>query len=304
MGEGRRVGVRSWAVAVAAPFLLALVLAGPARAAVIGFETPAVVDPTHTFGEPDVGADPLGRVFVSGPTGTGTQRSVWLGSVDAGHTFRPISPGPPPSAITSFNAPPGGGDTDITFDRAGKQYFTDLYALACLRSATTSDGGATAAQSVFPAGCAGLPGADRQWLAVYDPPPGTPKLSPYTGPTPLVYQTYNNVTTGTQWVKSNAATDPQPGGPGLNYVNAQQDGPSSPAYAPLGADGYPAIDQATGKVFQTAGVKVADNDYSLLLNIGTPNAAGDLKFLDSGADTSKLIHVADHLKGDPDVLFT
>src|SRR5436190_1199166 len=168
MREAR--GVRSWVVVAAAGFLLAL--AGPARAASIGFETPAVVDPTHTFGEPDVGVDPLRRVFVSGPTGTGTQRSVWFGSVDAGHTFRPISPGPPPSAIQSFNAPPGGGDTDIAFDHNAKQYFSDLYALICLRSATTSDGGATASQSVFPAGCAGLPGADRQWLVVHDPPPG------------------------------------------------------------------------------------------------------------------------------------
>src|SRR4051794_38834733 len=74
MREARRGAVRSWAVIGAAAFLLSLVLVGSARAATIGFETPAVVDPTHTFGEPDVGVDPLGRVFVSGPTGTGTQR--------------------------------------------------------------------------------------------------------------------------------------------------------------------------------------------------------------------------------------
>src|SRR2546429_6550758 len=47
----------------------------------------------HTNGEPDIGIDPFGRVFVSGPTGTGTQRSVWFGSVDRGHTFRIINPG-------------------------------------------------------------------------------------------------------------------------------------------------------------------------------------------------------------------
>ncbi|HEY2792719.1 MAG TPA: hypothetical protein VGJ28_10195, partial [Micromonosporaceae bacterium] len=91
------------------------VAAGPAAAATsaISFETPAVADPIHTFGEPDIGVDPQGRVFVSGPTGTGTQRSVWFGSVDGGHTYRPISPGPVPDAVQSFNAPPGGGDTDI-----------------------------------------------------------------------------------------------------------------------------------------------------------------------------------------------
>src|SRR3989442_2499559 len=114
----------------------------------IKFEVPAVVDPIHTNGEPDIGIDPQGRVFVSGPTGTGTQRSVWLGSVDRGHTFRIITPGPPPSAVTGIIDPPGGGDTDIAFDRSGKQYFADLYALLCVRTATTTDGGATVSQSI------------------------------------------------------------------------------------------------------------------------------------------------------------
>src|SRR5437660_10393952 len=85
----------------------------------IGFEVPAVVDPIHTNGEPDIGIDHFGKVFVSGPTGTGPKRSVWLGSVDGGHTFRIITPGPPPSAIAGIIDPPGGGDTDINFDRSG-----------------------------------------------------------------------------------------------------------------------------------------------------------------------------------------
>src|SRR4051795_13713899 len=200
-----------WVVALS--FVLVLGLAGRSAADQIAFETPAVVDPIHTYGEPDVGVDPLGRVFASGPTGTGTQRSVWYGSVDGGHSFRPISPGPPPSAIQSFQAPPGGGDTDIAFDRSAKQYFTDLSALVCLRSAPTSNGGATAEQSIYPAGCAGQPGADRQWLAVYDPPPGTPKQSPYTGKVPLVYQTFSDegLAGGARWTKS---TD------GLDYTSA------------------------------------------------------------------------------------
>src|SRR2546429_5539870 len=125
----------------------------------IAFSPPVVVDPIHTNGEPDIGIDPQGRVFVSGPTGTGTQRSTWFGSVDKGQTFRVISPGPPPSALAGLTDPPGGGDTDINFDRSGKQYFSDLYALTCLRVATTGDGGATVNQNVFPGGCAGVPGA-------------------------------------------------------------------------------------------------------------------------------------------------
>ena len=276
---------------------LVLGLAGRAAAEPITFETPAVVDPIHTFGEPDVGVDPLGRVFSSGPTGTGTQRSVWFGSVDGGHTFRVIAQqNPMPSAMTSFESPPGGGDTDLAFARNGTQFFTDLYALVCLREAVTTDGGATVSQQAYPGGCAGLPGADRQWLAVYDPPPGTTKQSPYTGPVPLVYQEYNSQSIGgAAWTKS---TD------GLNYSNALAAGQTNAG--PFGPDGYPAIDQQTGKVFQADTAQDADGKtFDLLLNIGTPDASGNLSFLDDGArgDPTKLIHIADHLPGGADVLF-
>ena len=262
-------------------------------ASAITFETPSVVDPIRANGEPDIGIDPQGRVFVSGPTGTGTQRSTWYGSVDGGHSYRTITPNLPPSAVAGLADPPGGGDTDINFDRSGKQYFADLYALTCLRTAVTADGGASVADQIYPAGCSGVPGADRQWLAVYDPAPGTSNRSAYTGPRPLIYMAYNNLVNGTQWTKS---TD------GLTYVGAPLDPPS---YAPFGADGYPAIDQVTGKLFQASG-----SGSSLLLNIGTPSATGDLTFLDAptaaapNGDTSKLIHIADNLKGSPDTLFS
>jgi hypothetical protein len=273
----------------------------------IGFETPAVADPIHTWGEPTIGVDPQGRVFVSGPTGTGTQRSVWEGSVDGGHSFRVITPGPVPTAIQSIEDPPGGGDTDLNFDRTGKQYFVDLYALSCNRVATTSDGGAAVQQNFL--GCDGNPGSDRPWLAVYDPPPGTPRDSAYTGPTPLVYQEYNNLVGpgpngGGQWNKS---TD------GLTYTNATTG--VTPAtestYSPFGPDGYPAIDQQTGKVFQAAGFPNADGTSDLLLNVGTPDAVGNLTFLDAptassggGPDDAGLIHIADNLPGSPDTLFS
>jgi hypothetical protein len=273
----------------------------------IAFSAPAVADPIHVFGEPTIGVDPFGKVFVSGPTGTGTQRSAWEGSVDAGHSFRVITPGPVPTAIQSIEDPPGGGDTDLNFDRSGKQYFADLYALACLRVATTSDAGARVAQNFL--GCDGSPGADRQWLAIYDPPPGIPHQSAYVGPTPLVYLEYNNLTgpgpnSGGQWNKS---TD------GLTYTNATSGvTPATEAtYSPFGPDGYPAIDQQTGKVFQAASFPNGNGTYDLLLNIGTPNAAGDLTFLDApaagsggGPNYARLIHVADNLPGSPDTLFT
>src|SRR5437870_1035715 len=179
----------------------------------IAFSPPVVVDPIHTNGEPDIGIDPQGRVFVSGPTGTGTQRSTWFGSVDSGQTFRVMAQKTPPNAIIGIPAPgPGGGDTDINFDRSGKQYFADLYALACLRVAVTgpTNSGAADQEDIYPGGCAGIPGADRQWLAVYDPPPGTPNQSAYKaagGQTPLIYLEFNNVVGpgpngGAQWNKS------------------------------------------------------------------------------------------------------
>src|SRR5438094_8714148 len=285
----------------------------PVRSAAgITFSTPTIVDPIHTFGEPDIGIDAQGRFFVSGPTGTGTQRSMWEGSVDGGRTFREVSAGPPPSPLLGTEQPPGGGDTEVKFDHTGKQYFAALYALACLRTATTSDGGATV-QNAIAGGCETTgPGADRQWLSVFDPV-GVTTQSPYTGPLPLVYLDYNDLglvagsnypNGGAQWNKS---TD------GLNYTqaiagNPQVIGQAAP-YAPFGADGYPAIDQVTGKVFEAAGFHNDDGTYSLLLNIGTPDASGDLRFLDYPmndpcGDKDNLIHIADGLTASPDTLFT
>jgi hypothetical protein len=218
-----------------------------------------------------------------------------------------ITPNAPPTAIQSFEDPPGGGDTDLNFDLSGKVYFTDLYALLCDRTATTADGGATVAQSFD--GCGQAPGSDRPWLAVYDPPSGTPHLSAYAGPTPLIYEEYNNLTgpgpnSGAQW---NMSTD------GLNWTNATTG--VTPAtemtYSPFGPDGYPAIDQETGQVFQAAGFPNGNGTYDLLMNVGTPDATGSLTFLDApdatsggGPDYSKLIHIADNLPGSPDTLFS
>ncbi|MDQ6712096.1 MAG: hypothetical protein M3Z28_02765, partial [Candidatus Dormibacteraeota bacterium] len=290
----------------------------PASAAPsIGFETPTVVDPIHTNGEPDIGIDSQGRVFVSGPTGTGTQRSTWFGSVDGGHTFRVMAQKRPPDPIIGIPGPgPGGGDTDINFDRSGKQYFADLYALACLRVAVTgpTNSGASDQENVI--GCLpGSGGADRQWLAVYDPAPGTPNQSAYRaagGTRPLIYLEYNNLAgpgpnNGAQWNKS---ID------GLTYTNATGDElppGTGVVYSPFGADGYPAIDQVTGKVFQAAACDTKTCGTSstaipgLYLNIGTPDSTGTLHFLDAtgtGQDLTKLIKIADTPTGGPDTLFS
>ena len=276
----------------------------------IGFQVPTVVDPIHTNGEPDIAIDVQGRVFVSGPTGTGTQRSTWFGSVDGGQSFRVMAQKTPPNPIIGIPAPgPGGGDTDINFDRSGKQYFADLYALACLRVAVTGpvNSGATDQEGFL--GCGPTsPGADRQWLAVYDPP-AKPTQSAYIGPTPLIYLEFNNIVGpgpngGAQWNKS---TD------GLTFVNATADETPSTGpgigYSPFGPDGYPAIDQLTGKVFQAAGCTMANGCTSngIFLNIGTPDASGTLHFLDTngagGQDLKKLIKIADTATS-PDTLFS
>ena len=236
----------------------------------ITFAPPTVMDPIHTFGEPDLGIDNLGRHFSSGPAGTGTQRSPWMGSVDDGQTFRVICANGTPSAAESCNQPPGGGDTEIVFDNHNPpgQYFSDLYALACFRTAATPDGGKTVSQSVYPGGCPmDLPTADRQWQVVYDPAPlGIASSSLYgiAHPgQPLVYLTY----TGDFWNKS---TD------GVNYTQA--DGGT---HTHSGGNTYPAIDQVTGKVF-----KAFASGGAMKVNVGTPDANGDLTFLDGASITA------------------
>jgi len=312
--------VRIAACALAA---LAVVLLLPGRLNVataapntIGFETPTIVDPIHTNGEPDIAVDPQGRVFNSGPTGTGTQRSTWFGSIDGGHSFRVMAQKIVPSPISGIPAPgPGGGDTDIAIDRSGKQYFADLWALACQRVAVTGPTNPGAVDQENFIGCSGSsPGSDRQWFAVYDPAPGTPKISAYAGPTPLVYLVWNNLVgpgpnSGEQW---NMSTD------GLNYINAtagEVPNGAGVVYSPFGGDGYPAIDQVTGKVFQAAACDAVTCAPStskatgpgLYMNIGTPDSTGTLHFLDDAGggnqDLKRLVHIAD-TSASPDTLFS
>jgi hypothetical protein len=267
----------------------------PASAATpIAFSTPSIVDPIHTYGEPDILVDPSGggRVYASGPTGTGTQRSVWNASVDGGQTYRVVTQGTPPDPLIGNPAPqPGGGDTELAADHTGKTYFADLYALTCLRVAATADHGATTTQNVYPGGCAGVPGADRQWMTVFDPPGGETR-SPYRGPLPLVYMEYNDLgidpfnltaTGSAQWVMSQN---------GVTYNRASLGGE-------FGADGYPSIDQVTGKVFQAeydgrGGSNCGTAGSNIFLNVGTPDATGQLTFLDdpNGGSTANLIPVA------------
>src|SRR5438477_664035 len=288
----------------------------------ITFATPMVMDPNHTVGEPTIVHSPAadGTVYASGPWGTGTQRSIWDASADGGETFRLVGQCAPqsgevateclpPTAVVGSPNPPGGGDTDQHVDHNGKDYFADLWALACDRVATTNDHGATALQNAY--GCnsptvspASRPdGSDRQWLVGFDPQlTGVTSTAPDRSLAPLTYMEYNNLQT-TQanpayWVKS---TD------GLNYAPANSDNGN------FGSDGYPAVDQLTGKVFEASGCASGNG---LCLNIGTPvDASGNLCFLDDPASITiggvpvtcpvgtGLITIAGGLAGDPDNLF-
>jgi hypothetical protein len=261
------------------------------------FGVPTVADAVHTYGEPDINMDASGRVFVSGPTGTGTQRSMWSGSSDS-QAYRlvnqnaAVGPGP----VFGINDPPGGGDTEIVFDNgtaAGHanqgMYFSDLFALLCFRVEASHDGGATNAQNSVPgtAGCSSQqPTADRQWQTVFDPPAGVVSTSPVTTK-PLIYLTYN--AGGAAWNKS-----PD----GVNFTPADSATPQTPNLH-FGNDGYPAIDQVTGKVFEAAGGAAG----TIQMNIGTPNdAAGDLTFLDDVGGPG-LITIANGLLGTPNAHF-
>jgi hypothetical protein len=327
-GGGPSASFVGRAIALAA--LASLLVAGavPAmgatttRSSTITFATPMVMDPIHNVGEPTIVHSPAadGTVYASGPWGTGTQRSIWDASADGGETFRLVQQCAPesgevateclpPSAVLGSPNPPGGGDTDQRLDHNGKDYFADLWALACDRVATTADHGATALQNAY--GCNSTTvsptsrpdGSDRQWLSVFDPKlNGVTSTAPDASLAPLTYMEYNNLQT-TQanpayWVKS---TD------GLNYTPANSDNGN------FGSDGYPAVDQLTGKVFEASGCGAAN---ALCLNIGTPvDSSGDLCFLDdptsitiAGAPVScpsstGLITIASGLAGDPDLLF-
>ena len=323
--HGRRSIARLAMLAVAGAALVGVGSPTGAAAKVstaITFATPMVMDPNHSVGEPTIVHSPAadGTVYASGPWGTGTQRSIWDASLDGGETFRLVGQCAPqsgevateclpPTAVLGSPNPPGGGDTDQRLDHNGKDYFADLWALACDRVATTVDHGATALQNAY--GCnsptvspASRPdGSDRQWLSVFDPQlTGVTSTAPDRSLAPLAYMEYNNLQT-TQanpayWVKS---TD------GLNYAPANSDNGN------FGSDGYPALDQVTGKVFEASG---CGSGNALCLNIGTPvDASGNLCFLDDPASITiggapvncpvgpGLITIASGLAGDPDLLF-
>lgn len=251
----------------------------------ITFGVPRIVDPIHVYGEPNLEQNPkTGAIHASGPQGTGTQRSVWNVSVDNGDSYRIVQNVPQgqyPSGVipTKSLVAPGGGDTEIKIARNGRTFFSDLWALTCFSSLTTTDDGATTS-TANPDGCSD-PGADRQWIALYDPAPGQKTISPYTGPRPLAYLEYTGQVNGNDVVSS--STD------GVSYSHHAGDfagdGVHQPNHTP------PIVDQYTGDFL---GMTTGKTNDSLALAIGKPNAAGDLTFHYNPIAT---------LSGDPQTLF-
>ncbi|MDQ1397362.1 MAG: hypothetical protein QOG64_2621 [Acidimicrobiaceae bacterium] len=257
----------------------------------ITFGVPRIVDPIHAYGEPDIKVAPNGDVHVSGPQGTGVQRSIWNASVDGGDSWRvvngiPATPLTQAQILLNKTTPgPGGGDTELAIAHNGKVFYNDLYTLTCFTAGTSSDRGATVQTN--PIGCS-TPGADRQWYALFDPQPSDNTVSPYTGPTPLLYMTYTALVSGAQLDRS---TD------GLNFTSVGTYGTDSgPDAGNTAADGTPVIDQHTGDFLALTRHTPADNTKSgLSLAVGVPDATGNVA-----------IHynvITDAIDGDPGLLF-
>jgi hypothetical protein len=310
------------------------------KADAIGFGTPTVMDPVHTFGEPNLGINPVdGSMYDSGPQGTGVQRSGWEASVDGGASFREVNQCPNtdqntvllpcgPNAAqdqSSTTSTPGGGDAEQKFDAAGNQYFADLYALACQRVAYTPDDGSHAFETPFGCGqtqpaCGGTTnhitsptvcpgeGSDRQWLAVLDPGfrHTTSIPHPVNAPDgshytgPFPLVYMEYNNLGT--VQNNCSDWFMIGNPGNPTTNLQYAPANNTANGNFGCDGYPSVNQDTGQVLEASTGGGCGTGNQICLNIGTPDSTGFLHFRDDPGGPG-LIKVADHLANDGADLF-
>jgi hypothetical protein len=209
------------------------------------FGAPSIVDPVRTYGEPDVRISPDGSWYVSGPWGTGTQRSIWNRSVDGGRTFRPLHERPILSAFESDSqiSGPGGGDTEIAIDHTGKVYYADLAALVTLKTATWDNATRRMTTGVIANGKQNINGFDRQWFALWDPadPAAARAASGYTGPFPVNYLTFAEAGAGLDCSGNCAAATYSLDG--VTYSD-------STLTWELANDGNLAIDPLTGTVFE------------------------------------------------------
>jgi hypothetical protein len=108
-------------------------------------------------GEPLNYIDKDGQYWITGPFGTTAQQSWIQRSNDNGDQFNLVS-----TTGLRPDAPPGGGDTDLTTDDQGNVYFIDLEALTNLGCSVSNDNGNTWRKNPE---CMQVPAVDRQWFA-------------------------------------------------------------------------------------------------------------------------------------------
>lgn len=257
----------------AAAVALPLLLLGPAPAAEAPptFGSAVIVDPIHTFGEPKVDIALDGTMYVHGPWGTGTQRSLWEVSTD-GRVFRPLHDTAASSADDSVTTilGPGGGDTDVAIDRNGKVSYADLAALATLKVASWDPKTRTMESGVLAKGLDNINGYDRQWLTMWDPPnpEAVRRATGYTGPFPVTYLTYAEALAGTGCGDPTSACDSATHSlDGVNYAGTT-------VSAAVGGNGSIAIDQATGAVLEAINYSGSD-DIGLLVRTRDPATPAD-----------------------------
>lgn len=255
----------------------------------IKFGVPRIVDPVHTYGEPDIRVAPNGTVYVSGPQGTGVQRSIWNASYDNGNSYRLVQDNKtgsaPPSAVTPTKSTmgPGGGDTEIAIDRHNNVYYADLYALACFTTAYSHDNGKTVQST--PLGCSSA-GADRQWFAMFDPAKSDHTISPYKGPKPIVYLKYTSGTTGSK-IDYTTGDDPTNWHQGDGAAVIADQSPYSPTDAPM------VVDQHTGDGLNVVGV----GNNGLALAVSKPAKDGSAHLV------THYEPIVNTLPGNPNTLF-
>ncbi|HLE96573.1 MAG TPA: sialidase family protein [Candidatus Thermoplasmatota archaeon] len=152
--------------------------AGPAAEGALealAFLEPVVVDAERIASEPSVKVGADGTIFVAAPTGVIKyatrpldavqhvdkgifQGAIWR-SADGGASFEHLAGlGPSPY----HTAQPGGGDSDIAIDSAGRVYVTDQFGFFTESVQWSDDNGDTWHAARLPA--SGPPPVDRQWM--------------------------------------------------------------------------------------------------------------------------------------------
>ncbi len=283
-------------VSVAAVALPLFVL-GPAPAAEAPptFGSAVIVDPIHTFGEPKVDIARDGTMYVHGPWGTGTQRSLWEMSTD-GRVFKPLHDTAATSADDSVTTilGPGGGDTDVAIDRNGKASYADLAALATLKVASWDPKTKTMESGVFAKGLDNINGYDRQWLTMWDPPNPTAvrKATGYKGPFPVTYLTYAEALAATSCASDYIEAQNQLTCDSATHSTDGVKYADTTLSAAVGENGSITIDQATGAVLEAVNYS-SSRDIGLLIRTRDPQ-----KLDDPALRVAKLIKVAEYPEQD------